>query len=255
MSSTHDSEVDDWLAQKKRKIDNPQVRSVRGGPQAFGGPKLEGSGCCSPSGGLDSYSVQDSFSGQDPFDEAVELLATVGDDEPTDGGPKEDGDGVSAPQSHENDTSHSSHMTRTLAAPAALAAPAPQELVAAIDVQLAILPATALVESASNDHKTTPKVAEMADNEQEWEICGIIDDKNVDGELQYLVQWTPTWVPASQTECAMALVAEYKKRKWMDEKERGRLRASKAGKQAIAGARPIDKGLKKRGRGRPRKHV
>lgn len=246
MSSTRDSEVDDWLAQKKQKIDNPQVRPVRDGPQDFDGPKLEGSGCCSPRGGLDPYSVQDSFSDKDPFDEALELLATVGDDEPTDGRPKEDGDGVSAPQSHENDTSHSSHMTRTLAAPAAPAA---------IDVQLATLLATALVESASNDHKTTAEVAEMADNEQEWEICGIIDDKIVDGKLQYLVQWTPTWVPASQTECAMALVAEYKKRKRMGEKERGRLRASKAGKQAIAGARPIDKGLKKRGRGRPRKHV
>ena len=62
-------------------------------------------------------------------------------------------------------------------------------------------------------------------------------------------------MPASQTEYAMELVAEYQKRKQKDEEGRGRLRASKAGKQAIAGTRAIDKARKKRGRGRPRKQV
>jgi hypothetical protein len=114
---------------------------------------------------------------------------------------------------------------------------------------------TALVESASDDHKIPTQVAEVADNKQEWEICGIINDKDVDDELHYLVQWTPTWVSASQPENAMVLVAEYKKSKQKDEKRRGRLRTSKAGKEAIAGARAIDKGQKKRGQGRPRKQV
>jgi hypothetical protein len=60
-------------------------------------------------------------------------------------------------------------------------------------------------------------------------------------------------VPVSQRENAIVLVAEYKKRKQKDEKGRGRLRASKVGKQVIAGSRAIDKSQKKRGRGRPRK--
>jgi hypothetical protein len=50
---------------------------------------------------------------------------------------------------------------------AASAAPAPQELVAAIEVPSATLSATALVEYASNDHETTPQVAEVADDDQE----------------------------------------------------------------------------------------
>ena len=136
-------------------------------PQAFDNPNLEGSGCQSPCGGLDSYSVQDPFSGQDPFDEALKLLASVAANKPTDGGLKEEGDGISALQSHENDIPHSSHMTLALAAPTASAAPAPQELVAAIDAPSATLPATTLVESASNDHKTNPQVAKVADDEQE----------------------------------------------------------------------------------------
>jgi hypothetical protein len=121
---------------------------------------------------LDSYSVQDPFKGRDPFDEALKLLAFVAANKLTDGGLKEEGDGISALQSHENDRSHSSLMTPTLAAPTALAAPVPQELVAAIDVPSATLPTTALVESASNDHKTPPQVIEVAEDSQEWEICG-----------------------------------------------------------------------------------
>jgi hypothetical protein len=179
--SGSDSEVDDMPAQKKRKIDNPQARPVKNSPQAVD-TISEGSGCQGPCGSLDSYSVQDPFSGQDPFDEALKLLTSVAANKPTDGGLKEESDGISSPQSYENDTPYSSYMTPALAAPTALVAPAPQELVAAIDVQSATLPATALVESASNDHKTPPQVAEVADDNQEWEICGIIDDKHVDGQ-------------------------------------------------------------------------
>lgn len=80
-------------------------------------------------------------------------------------------------------------------------------MVAAIDVQSATLPVTALVESASNNHKTPLQVAEKVS------------------------------------------VAECKKRKQKDEKGRDGLRALKADKQTIAGARAIDKARKKRGRG------
>jgi hypothetical protein len=48
----------------------------------------------------------------------MKLLATAGDGEPIDSGLKEDTDVISAPQSHENDRSHSPHMTPTPAATA-----------------------------------------------------------------------------------------------------------------------------------------
>jgi hypothetical protein len=68
------------------------------------------------------------------------------------------------------------------------------------------------------------------------ETCSIINDKDVDSKSYYLMQWTPTWVPQSQIGNAMVLVAEYKKRKQKGGKGRGRLHASKSGKQAIAEA-------------------
>ena len=61
--------------QKKRKMGNPQA------------PILEGSDC------------QDPFGGRDPYDESIKLLATASDDEPIDGGSKEDSDAISAQQS------------------------------------------------------------------------------------------------------------------------------------------------------------
>jgi hypothetical protein len=128
-------------------------------------------------------------------------------------------------------------------------------LVTAIDVLPATLPATALVESASNDYKTPLQVAEVADDDQEWKICCIIDDKDVDSKLHYLVQWTPTWVPVSQTKNTLVLVAEYKKRKQKDEKGLGRLRASKSGKQIAAGVRAIGQTQEKKRRGRPCKQA
>src|SRR5436190_7158446 len=101
--SSSDKEGDDMPAQKKQKIDNPQARPVVESPQAVDDPISECSGCRSPYGGLDSYSIQDPFDGQDPFYETLNLLATLGNDEPTEGRLKEDGDGISAPQSHGND--------------------------------------------------------------------------------------------------------------------------------------------------------
>jgi len=54
---------------------------------------------------------------------------------------------------------------------------------------------------------------------------------------------------------AMVLVAEYKKRKQKGEKGRGRLRASKSGKQAAVGVRATDQTQEKKRRGRPRKQT
>jgi hypothetical protein len=82
---------------------------VRDDLPAANNPILEGSDC------------QDPYGGQDPYNESIKLLATTGDDEPIDGGLKEDSDAISALQSQRNDRSHSPHMTP---APTALAVPA-----------------------------------------------------------------------------------------------------------------------------------
>ena len=85
--SDSDSEVDDGPAQKKRKIDTPQARTVRDDLLAADNPILEGSDC------------QDPYGGQDPYDESIKLLATAGDDEPINGRLKEDSNAISALQS------------------------------------------------------------------------------------------------------------------------------------------------------------
>src|ERR1700734_1421756 len=54
-------------AQKKRKIYNPQARTVRDDLLAADNPILEG------------YDCQDPYGGQDPYDESIKLLATAGD--------------------------------------------------------------------------------------------------------------------------------------------------------------------------------
>jgi hypothetical protein len=133
---------------------------------------------------LEGPDCQDPYGGQDPYDESMKLLATAGDDEPIDGGLKEDSDVISAPQSHENDRSQSPHMTPALAAPAAPPAAAPQESVATIDSQSATLAPTALMKSALDDPRRPPQVA-VADNKQEWEICDIVGKEDVDGVPHY----------------------------------------------------------------------
>lgn len=62
--SDSDSEAYDRPAQKKRKIDNPQARTVSDNLLAVDDPILEGSDC------------QDPYGGQDPYDESMKLLAT-----------------------------------------------------------------------------------------------------------------------------------------------------------------------------------
>ena len=80
-----ESELDDRPAQKKRKIDNAQARTVRDGLLAIDDLILEGPDC------------QDPYSGRDPYDESMKLLATAVGDEPIDGGLKEDSDVINAP--------------------------------------------------------------------------------------------------------------------------------------------------------------
>ena len=60
--SNSDSEVDDRLAQKKRRIDNPQARTIRGDLLATNNPILEGADC------------QDPYGGQDPYNESINSL-------------------------------------------------------------------------------------------------------------------------------------------------------------------------------------
>ena len=117
---------------------------------------------------------QDPFNGQDPHDGAIKLLAAVCDGElehndSMDGGPKEDTNIMSAPQP-------------------ATAAMVSQESAAAIDGQSATLAATALMKSALGDPGIPQQVAEVANDKQEWEICGIIDKEDVDGVLHYWVK-------------------------------------------------------------------
>ena len=88
--SDGDSEVDDGPAQKKRKIDNPQARTVRDDLLAADDPILEGSDYQNP------YSGQDPYGGRDPYDESIKLLATTGDNESIDGELEEDSDAISA---------------------------------------------------------------------------------------------------------------------------------------------------------------
>jgi hypothetical protein len=218
---------------------------VRDDPLAVDNPILEGFDC------------QDPYGGQDPYDESMKLLATAGDDKHIDGGLKENDDVINAPQSHENDTSHSLHMTP---APAVPAASAPRKLVAAIDGQFATLAATSLMESSLDDSGMPPQVAEVTDNKQEWEICDIVGKEDVDGVPHYWVQWSVTLVPKSEMRHAAALVARFEaglraQRRHKGGRGRGRLPPSKAGKQAVAGARVIGKTQQKKGRGRPRKQV
>jgi hypothetical protein len=100
----------------------------------------------------------------------MKLLATTDEDN---GWLKEDSHAISAPQSCTNNSSQSPYMTPAhshspymISAPAALAATAPQELVAAIDSQSTALAATALVKSALSKPRRPLQVA-MADSKQE----------------------------------------------------------------------------------------
>jgi hypothetical protein len=86
------------------------------------------------------------------------------------------------------------------------------------------------------------QVVEVANDKQEWEICGIIDDEDVDHVPHYWVQWSPTLVSEPEMGKARDLVARYKaqpraQHKQKGGKGRGKLPPSKAGKQASRQAR------------------
>jgi len=98
----------------------------------------------------------------------------------------------------------------------------------------------------------------VANDKQEWEICGIIDKEDVDGVPHYWVQWSPTLVPKSEMGKASAFVARFEagrraQREQKGGKGRGRLFPSKAGKQA--GTRATGQTREKKRRGRPRKQA
>jgi hypothetical protein len=200
---------------------------------------------------LEGPDCQDHCGGQDPYDESMKLLATADDDEPIDGRLKEDSDVISSSQNHEN-RSQSLHMTPT---PAALAAAAAEELLAALDGQSDILAATSLMKSTLDDPERPPQVA-VADNKQEWEICDIVGKEDVDGVPHYWVQWSVTLVPKYEMGNARALVARFEAGLLAERMEkgkygRGRLLPSKA----ATGVHPIGQTQEKKRRGRPRKQV
>jgi hypothetical protein len=121
--------------------------------------------------------TQDPFNSQDPYAEASKLLAAAGDGESErndsmDGGPKEDSDVIRPLQSRANDMSQSPHITHTLAATAL------QESVGAMNGQSA---SSSSIISASDDRGRPQEVVEVANDKQEWEICGIIGKEDVDG--------------------------------------------------------------------------
>jgi hypothetical protein len=165
---------------------------------------------------------QDPFNSQDLYNRAIKLLAAICDSElehnnSMDSGPKEDTNITSVPQ------------------PAKVAM-ASQESVIAIDDQSA----SPLAMPVLDDPGVPQQVVEVANDKQEWEICGIIDKEDIDGVLHYWVQWSPTLVPKYKIGKASALVAKFEaglraQRKQKSGKERGRLLPSKAGKQAAAG--------------------
>lgn len=92
--------------------------------------------------------------------------------------------------------------------------------------------------------------------DQEWEICGVLDHKNVDGIEYFLVDWVPTWVREHECGNVRAIMEKYKvcgraQSKNMNKQDRWPL--SKAGQQEVAGACATCNVQRKRGWGRPRK--
>jgi hypothetical protein len=97
------------------------------------------------------------------------------------------------------------------------------------------------------------QVAEVVNDKQEWEICGIIYKEDVDGVPHYWVQWSPTLVPKYEMGKARAFVARFEaglraQRKQKGGKGRGRLLSSKAGKQAVARVRATGQAQEKKRR-------
>ena len=136
----------------------------------------------------------------------------------------------------------------------ALAAPVPQESVAAVGGQSAALATNASMISESNEPGRPQLVAEVTDGKQEWDIHDIIGKEVVDGEVHYLVEWSATLVPKCELGKAKVLVDKFKAQlqaqcRQRGRKRRGRLPPPKAGKQAIVVACATGETQQKKGRG------
>jgi hypothetical protein len=145
-----ESKLDNRPAQKKRKIDNTQARTVRDSLLAIDDFLLEGPDC------------QDPYSSRDPYNKSIKLLATAAGNKPIDSRLKEDSNIISLSQSYKN-RFQSLYIIPTPAAPAATTA---QELIAALDSQSGILAPTSLMKSTLDNPEQPLQVA-VADNKQE----------------------------------------------------------------------------------------
>jgi hypothetical protein len=101
-----------------------------------------------------------------------------------------------------------------------------------------------LANTARASPATSAPLSQVADANQDWEICDILAKNAVDGELHYLVDWRPTLVPEHALGNAKEPVDEFEARfrtqyRQRGEKRRGRLHPSKAGKQASRQLREI----------------
>jgi hypothetical protein len=145
-----ESKLDNRPVQKKQKIDNIQARTIRDSLLAIDNLILEGPDC------------QDPYSSRDPYNKSIKLLATAVSNKLIDSRLKKDSDIISLLQSYKN-RSQSCYIIPTPAAPAATAV---QELLAAFDSQSGILPGTLLIKSILDDPEQPLQVA-VADNKQE----------------------------------------------------------------------------------------
>jgi hypothetical protein len=179
---------------------------------------------------------QDPFNGQDPYDGAIKLLAAVCGSElehndPMNSGPKEDTNIMSAPQ------------------PATAAVICQKS-----DGQSATLAGSPSTIPALDDPEMLEQAVEVANENQEWEICDIIGKEDVDGVPHYWVQWSATLVPKCEMGKARALIARFEAGLQAQHKQKGgkgrcRLSLSRAGKQA--GTRATGETQQKKGQGRP----
>jgi hypothetical protein len=90
----------------------------------------------------------------------------------------------------------------------------PQPAIAAIicqksDGQSATLARGPLTIPAPDDPEMPEQAVEVANENQEWEICDIIGKEDIDGVLHYWVQWSATLVPKCKMEKARALIARF----------------------------------------------
>jgi hypothetical protein len=94
--------------------------------------------------------------------------------------------------------------------------------------------------------------------DQEWGIRNIVGKKDVDGVMQYLVEWNPTLVPKYTLKNAKEMANKFETRlraQARQEKGRGRPPQSKVGQMTMLEAPAIKGTQPKKQRGRPRKQV